>query len=148
MVSYTLLRLLIETRLKYAYIAVTHFVLGMGIIPFVLSNLLKGIIMAAALNHNAPAARSFSRPAQDDSWKAQGFINISIARPDGTKAKLSAIPLKDSRVSERNLRAWLEENPEANCATLLKALVIDYRPADGEGGGFDFSTLSAVPAAK
>lgn len=101
--------------------------------------------MAAQLNTRAPAARAFSRP-QDESWKAQGFINLYITAPDGSKKKLGAIPLKDSRNAERNLREWLGKDPEKNAAKLLSALAIEYRAADEEGPAMDFDALGTAPA--
>ena len=102
--------------------------------------------MAAVFNTRAPAARTYPRP-QDESWKAQGFINFTINYPDGRKAKLGAISLKDSRTFDRNMRAWLAANPEANAAKLLASLTIDYRSADEEGPAPDFDALgSAAPA--
>ena len=102
--------------------------------------------MAAQLHTSrAPAARTFSRP-QDESWKAQGFINLYINAPDGSKKKLGAIPLKDARNAERTLREWLGKDPEKHAAKLLSALSLEYRAADEEGPAMDFDALGA-PAA-
>lgn len=103
--------------------------------------------MAATLNTARPAARTYSRP-QDDSWKAQGFINLYITAPDGTKKKLGAIPLKDARNAERSLREWLSANPEKNAAKLLSALAIEYRDAESDGPAMDYDQLGAAPEKK
>lgn len=76
---------------------------------------------------------------QDDSWKAQGFINISLPTKDGKTRKLGAIPLRDSNVNEKALREFLESNPDG-VEALLGKLVIDYQNATpAEGNGFDLS---------
>ena len=74
---------------------------------------------------------------QDESWKAQGFINLYLPRKNGERAKLGTIPLRDSRDNEAALRAWLEAD-EANITKLMEKLTIEYRPAQGdESTGLD-----------
>ena len=76
---------------------------------------------------------------QQPSWKAQGFINLYLPSKDGKRRKLAGIPLKDDKVNEKTLRAWLEESPD-NIDTLLSKLIIEYQPAaQAEGTGFDLS---------
>lgn len=81
--------------------------------------------------NNAPAQR-------DDSWKAQGFLNLYLpSKVPGERKKLGAIPLKDSKPNEKELRAWLEED-STRVAMILEKLVIEYQPAvPAEGTGFD-----------
>jgi hypothetical protein len=74
---------------------------------------------------------------QNDSWKAQGFLNLYLPKPDGSKGKLGAIALKDSRPAEKALMAFLNEDPTRVSAVLAK-LIIEYRPATPQDtGGFD-----------
>ena len=77
---------------------------------------------------------------EDVSWKAQGFINISLPSKDGkSNRKLGAIPLRDSNVNEKTLREFLEADP-ANLDKVLSKFVLDYQNATpAEGSGFDLS---------
>ena len=80
-----------------------------------------------------------STSTSDDSWKAQGFINISLPTKDGKPRKLGMIPLRDTNVNEKALRDYLENDP-ANVQSLLAKLIIDYQNATpAEGNSFDLS---------
>ena len=82
------------------------------------------------------AAASSSAP-KNDNWKAQGFLNLFLPSRDGKRVKLGAIPLKESNSREKDMLAWLNEDP-ARVATILAKLEIEYRPAgQAEGSGFD-----------
>lgn len=74
----------------------------------------------------------------DESWKAQGFINLYLPSKNGeARRKLGAIALKDSKPSEKALREWLEQDP-ANIAKVLGKLVMEYQSAAGsDANGFD-----------
>lgn len=77
-----------------------------------------------AFNTNtAPAAT----PA-NESWKAQGFINLYLPSKDGKRRKLGAIALKESKSTEKQLLAWLNEDPE-NVKTLASKLIVEYQSA-------------------
>lgn len=65
----------------------------------------------------------------NDSWKAQGFLNLYLPSKNGSRRKLGAIPLKDSKANEKQLRQWLEEDP-TRVAKILAALVIEYQSAE------------------
>lgn len=83
------------------------------------------------------ATRATRSNAQDDSWKADGFVNIYLTRKNGERAKLGVITLRDSKENEAQLREWLESDP-ANIGKLAQKLVIDYRSAKaGPDSGFD-----------
>lgn len=89
--------------------------------------------MAFDRNTNTAAA---SAP-QNDSWKAQGFLNLYLPSKDGKRTKLGAIPLKQSNQREKSMLAWLNEDPK-RVATILAKLEIEYRSAEpNEGSGFD-----------
>ena len=96
------------------------------------SNLNGLITMAFAQNSQAPQA-------QNDSWKAQGFLNLYLPAKDGKRMKLGAIPLKESKPSEKTMLAWLNEDP-ANAEKILAKLIIEYKSAvPADGAGFDLS---------
>ena len=77
-----------------------------------------------AFNTNtAPAAA-----ATNDSWKAQGFINIYLPSKDGKRRKLGAIALKDSKASEKQLMEWLAQD-EKNIQTLIGKMIVEYQAA-------------------
>ena len=86
------------------------------------------------------AFNTASTPANaqtNDSWKAQGFLNFYLPSKDGGRRKLGAIPLKESKVNEKTLLAWLNEDP-ARVQVLLNKLELEYQPAQqAEGTGFD-----------
>ena len=72
---------------------------------------------------------------QNDNWKAQGFLNFYLPSKNGQRKKLGAIPLKESKHSEKALLAWLNEDP-ARAGVILSKLEIEYQsatPADSSG---------------
>lgn len=82
---------------------------------------------------------AFNRQAQQQQnnqaeWKAQGFINLYLPTKDGSRVKLGAIPLKDSRNNEKTLLEWLNKDPETNAAKLLAKLEIEFRSAEPKEG--------------
>lgn len=78
---------------------------------------------------------------QDESWKAQGFLNFYLPDKQGGRRKLGMIPLKDSKISERDLMAWLNADPaqvEDKVAYIMSKLILEYNPATPEEStGFD-----------
>lgn len=77
-----------------------------------------------------------STPA-NDSWKAQGFVNMYITSKDGKKKKFGAVPLKDSKPNEKALREFLEAAP-ANITKLAAKVIFEYQSAvPAEGSNFD-----------
>ena len=75
-------------------------------------------------------------PTNNNSWKADAFINFSVPRKDGTAKKLGAIALKCDRDEETaTLVAWLSEDP-TRIEKLVSKVVIDFRLAktDHQGG--------------
>jgi len=77
----------------------------------------------------------------NDSWKAQGFLNLYLPAKDGGKRrKLGAIPLKEAKPAEKLLMAWLNEDPVGNAAKILAKLEVEYQsasPADTAGFALD-----------
>ena len=75
----------------------------------------------------------------NDNWKAQGFLNLYLPSKDGKggRRKLGAIPLKDAKPAEKQLMAWLNEDP-SRVSVIMSKLVIEYQAADGGNtAGFD-----------
>ncbi len=91
--------------------------------------------MAFQPNTNAGS----SNQSNNDSWKAQGFLNLYLPTKDGKRMKLGAIPLKEAKDSEKKLLVWLNEDP-SRVEAILGKLVIEYKSAvPTEGSGFDLS---------
>jgi hypothetical protein len=89
-----------------------------------------------AFKQNRSASNAEAQPS-NESWKAQGFLNLYLPTKNGTRRKLGSIPLKEARPSEATLLAWLNEDP-SRVATILERLEMDYQPAAGrEDNGFD-----------
>lgn len=80
-----------------------------------------------AFNFNAPAAAA---PAgqTNDSWKATAFLNFYAKKPDGSRVKIGAIPLKQSKRTEAALIQRLSQ--EDGVAALMAALEIDFQLVD------------------
>lgn len=75
--------------------------------------------------------------SSNEGWKAQGFLNLYLPSKDGKKRKLGAIPLKESKPSEKALLVWLNEDP-TRVAKILSALQIEFQSAvPNESTGFD-----------
>lgn len=74
---------------------------------------------------------------QNESWKAQGFLNLYLPTANGGRRKLGAIPLKEAKSNERQMLEWLKEDP-TRVETILSKLEIEFRTAESdEGSGFD-----------
>ena len=88
-----------------------------------------------ALNFNS---RNAAAQSNQNSWKADAFINFSVPRKDGTAKKLGAIGLKCDRDEETaTLVAWLAEDPN-RVQILMEKMIIDFRLAKTEHkGGLD-----------
>ena len=77
--------------------------------------------------------------AQNESWKAQGFLNLYLPSKDGKRKKLGAIPLKESKHSEKALLAWLNEDP-SRVSQILSKLEMEFQSATpGDASGFDLN---------
>ena len=85
--------------------------------------------MAIALT-NAP-----SNVQTNTNWKAQGFLNLYLPDKKGGRRKLGAIPLKDAKPNEKELLAWLNEDP-SRVDIIMAKLEMEYQPAEAEGTGF------------
>lgn len=73
----------------------------------------------------------------NDSWKAQGFINLYLPSKDGGRVKLGVIPLKEANAREKVLLDWLIADP-TNASKILEKLIMEFRTAEPKAGsGFD-----------
>lgn len=73
------------------------------------------------------AVASNNNNSSNESWKAQGFLNLYLPSKAGRR-KLGAIPLKESKASEKRLLAWLNEDP-SRVAQILSKLEMEYQSA-------------------
>lgn len=76
-----------------------------------------------------------TRPANttesnNDSWKAQAFLNLYVPTPDGGKRKLGSIPLRESKAFEKAIIERLKQ--EGALEALTQALILDFQLADKE----------------
>lgn len=82
--------------------------------------------MAFAANTAQSAAVSTNTTSEN--WKAQGFLNLYLPAKNGQRRKLGAIPLKESKANEKQLLAWLNEDP-SRVTQILAKLEIEYQSA-------------------
>lgn len=88
----------------------------------------------AGLRYNTAASNNNSgTDKNNDSWKAQGFLNLYLPNKDGKRTKLGAIPLKEANPNERQLLEFLKADP-ARVEVLLKNLLIEFRSAEPSAG--------------
>ena len=85
-----------------------------------------------AFNFSSPKTPSAApATAGNDSWKATAFLNLWVKRADGSRAKIGAIPLKDSKNFDRALIARLQQ--EGAIEALMQHLELDFQMAASEG---------------
>ena len=72
------------------------------------------------------------------SWRADGFINVSVPRKDGTAKRLGSLALRIGDDQEmKQLVGWLEDDP-SRISKLLEKAIIDFRSAKpAHQGGLD-----------
>lgn len=79
--------------------------------------------------YQSSAAQSTSSVnTSNENWKAQGFLNLYLPAKNGQRRKLGAIPLKESKANEKQLLAWLNEDP-SRVTQILAKLEIEYQSA-------------------
>jgi hypothetical protein len=74
------------------------------------------------------AVQSAPSNTSNENWKAQGFLNFYLPSKNGQRRKLGAIPLKETKVNEKQLLAWLNEDP-SRVAQILSKLELEYQSA-------------------
>ena len=82
----------------------------------------------AFASSSAPASTNAASSTTNESWKAQGFLNFYLPAKNGQRRKLGAIPLKESKANEKQLLAWLNEDP-SRVSQILAKLEIEYQSA-------------------
>lgn len=82
--------------------------------------------MAFRKNNVAPFGNN-----SDESWKADGFINLYLPTKGGTKRKLGAISLKSTKPNEADLIKFLESDPSSAIQKLRDLLIVEYNSAEG-----------------
>ena len=100
--------------------------------------------MAGIVNRNAKRAAA---SVKDDSWKAQGFINIFLPGKNGQSRKLGSISLKVSREADAQLLDRLDADPEF-IKVLAQHMTFDYQAVDTESTGFDLDSMLPVEPKK
>ena len=70
--------------------------------------------------------------SNNQSWeKASAFINVSVRKPDGSKRKVGALPLRQSKAYEAALITRLSEDPSA-IEKMADVLEIDFQLVSNE----------------
>lgn len=90
-------------------------------------------------SNNVSSFESAAKPAgQNDSWKADRFINIWVPSKGGKATKLGTIGLKTSRPKEAALITRLDANPN-DIDALKEVLTLTYESAEGNASSeFEF----------
>ena len=78
--------------------------------------------MAKMLNTAAAAVST------DTSWKSDAFVNFYVRRDDGSRVKIGAFGLKESKKFESGLIKRLQQ--EGAVADLMKVLEVDFQMAE------------------
>lgn len=86
-----------------------------------------------AYNRDNTARRNNEQPGFE---KAAAFINVYVAKKDGTRSKLgkTGIPLRLSNAKERQLLEWLQADA-GNIEKLKAKLILDFNVVDSEKPG-------------
>lgn len=89
-----------------------------------------------AFNTGVARNQNTNTNQQNDSWKAQAFVNLYVPTPEGGKRKIGSIALKDSKPYEAALIKRLQE--EGGLDALKDALIVDFQMADKEVSSVGF----------
>jgi len=89
-----------------------------------------------AFNPNAAAAATVANmfggnQQQDDSWKAQGFINIYLPTKNGEPKKIGTIYLHENKPLEKQLLDRLKVDEEAVLEALQAKIELRFNVAGG-----------------
>lgn len=90
--------------------------------------------MSFRFNTPSTAAASSSVTSQEQ-WKAQAFLNLWIRKSDGTRTKVGAIPLKETRNFDRALISRLQQ--DGALEAMMNSLELDFQMADKPVGSVD-----------
>ena len=90
------------------------------------------------------ASRNASAAKDNDSWKANGFINVFVPAANSQgRSKVGFIPLYKSKEHERKLLEWLDADP-SRIAKLTDKLSVNYVEADRIEGSDTVGFLNLV----
>ena len=103
--------------------------------------------MAFDLNPQAPRGFNPNEQSGNESWRARGFINFTLPKPNGRQAKLGAIKLELNRADHVQLCEHLEgfeegEQRDAELHRILGMATIRYNSAERDETGFDLTLVS------
>jgi hypothetical protein len=99
--------------------------------------------MALVSNFRAPQQ---AQAQQNDSWKADAFLNVWVDVPGGKPIKLGAMSYKAGRKMDAHLMEMLQQ-PGA-VGALLKHIRLDFQMVeDAEGKANPFAFLASQKAA-
>lgn len=96
---------------------------------------------------NTFSRNSNNSQEDNEAWKANGFINFSLPSKSAKSGfrKLCFAGLKDSILADKELREWIEKDPEGACKAIAANIVVDYKSAEPKAGtGFDLDALKAA----
>lgn len=85
---------------------------------------------------NTNTQRNTETNNNNEAWKAQGFLNIYLPRKDGSRVKLGAIPLRETRVNERQILDWLKQDDDSGnrLRTLVNKIEFEFNTAEPKEG--------------
>ena len=79
---------------------------------------------------NQSTTRNANQSEQNESWKAQAFINVYVATGEGNRRKLIGIPLKEQKAFERMLIERLQQ--EGGLEAFAENVSFTFELADKE----------------
>ena len=81
-----------------------------------------------------------TKRSSSKNWKSDAFVNLSLPKDEGKKAKIGAIGLKLNKADHAELIKFLREGGDEALARFKNALVLDFQMADGStSGSFDIA---------
>ena len=73
---------------------------------------------------------NMTQPTNNTEWKATAFLNIWMPQADGTRRKVGAIALKDSKPFEKAVIERLTKGGDDALTAFMNAVEIDFHRAD------------------
>lgn len=70
----------------------------------------------------------------DDSWKAQGFLNVYVPTKGGGRKKLVGIPLREKNALEARILelAGSDDDKGTNLKKIIQALEFEFNPVQSQ----------------
>ena len=85
--------------------------------------------MAFQTNKGQEPGTSNKGNADNESWKAAGFINVYLPTKAGGRRKVGAIPLREAKVVEKELSDFLAADPE-NIKAFVAKMIVEFQTAE------------------